>query len=251
MAKSRAAMRTVAILELIANKTKGITLSQISNKLDIPINSVKDIIQSLLEVEMIEMIDERSKIYGIGVKAYYIGNAFIRNKTIIDKGKATIEALGSTLNKTVFLGKEVNEMITYIYKYEPKNLLIATCPIGSTTNLHCTSLGKCFLAHDDELFKRLATKTLVRKTPYTITDYQQLSQEIEKVRKNGYAVDNREQAEHLLCIGAPVFDYTNKMVAALSVSGLYQENIDIQGEARLVMEKASEISIKLGYTGSM
>lgn len=246
---SRSATRTIMILELIAERSKGITLSEISAELNIPVNSVKDIINSLLEIEMIEIIDERSKLYGIGVKAYYIGNAFIRNTNLIDKAKPIIEDLGSMLNKTVFLGKEINGMITYIYKYEPKNLLVATCPIGSRTNLHCTSLGKCILAHDKELWEKILDKPLIKLTKNTITDYEKLYEEIEKVRIKGYAIDNREQAEHLLCIGAPIFDNANKVIAALSISGLYQESTDIEGEAALVMEKAAIISKKMGYTG--
>ncbi|WP_058485795.1 IclR family transcriptional regulator [Defluviitalea phaphyphila] len=247
MASSRAAKRTIQILELISEKPKGITLSEISNELDIPISSTKDIIQSLLELEMIEIIDKRSKLYGIGVKAYYIGSSFIRNTTIIDKARVSIEKLGTVLNKTIFLGKEINGKITYIYKYEPENLLVATCPIGKRTFLHSTALGKCFLAYNEELLKKVLNKPLVKETRFTITDKDQLMEEIAKVRINGYAVDRREQAEHLLCIAAPIFDHSNKIVAALSASGLYKKNIDIEKEASIIMKKASEISMKLGY----
>lgn len=249
MKKSRAATRTIDILELISNESKGLSLSEISVALDIPITSVSDIIKALLDKEMIDIIDERSKLYGIGVKAYYIGNAFLRNTSLIDKSKDAIEALGKKMNKTVFLGKEVNEKITYIYKYEPKDPVIATCSIGSRTNLHCTSLGKCILAHDEDLMRRLSEKELIRKTIHTITDYKELEKEIEKVKIQGYALDDREQSDHLLCIGAPIFDQNNEVVAAVSVSGLYREDIDIEAEAALVKETALTISRKMGYTG--
>ncbi len=146
MKKSRAATRTIDILELIAKESKGLSLTEIASELDIPITSASDIINALLDKEMIEIIDKRSKVYGIGVKSYFIGNAFIANSTIVDKSKEIIEELGKKVNKTVFLGKEVNGRITYIYKYEPENNLVATCPIGARTNLHCTSLGKMYIS---------------------------------------------------------------------------------------------------------
>ena len=74
MSKSRAATRTILILEYIAKEKKGVTLSDIANELDIPVTSTSDIVKALLDIDMIEIIDERSKVYGIGVKAYYIGN---------------------------------------------------------------------------------------------------------------------------------------------------------------------------------
>jgi DNA-binding IclR family transcriptional regulator len=248
MGKSRAATRTVKIMELVAESSKGITLSEIAAALDIPINSVKDIITSLLELEMLEIIDTRSKLYGVGVKAFYIGNSFIKNTSIVDKAKPIIEELGASLNKTVFLAKELHETIAYIYKYEPKDYVIATCSIGSRAMMHCTSLGKSILAYDDELLKKIASKPLIKKTKYTITDSDMLYAEIEKVRQQGYAVDDREQVEQLLCIGAPIFDNTNKVVAALSISGIYDANMDVEKEAEIVKDKAAIISARLGYT---
>ncbi|GAB6107260.1 IclR family transcriptional regulator [Fusibacter bizertensis] len=250
MKKSRTATRTIDILELISNETKGLTLSEIATHLDIPITSVSDIIKALLDKEMIEIIDERSKVYGIGVKAFFIGNAFISNTSIIDKAKDIIEQLGTQLNKTVFLGKEVNEKITYVYKYEPKNTIISTCAIGSRTSIHCTSLGKSLMAYDDALMKKILSKELTKKTEFTITNPEILKNEIEKVRVKGYAIDNREQSSHLLCIGAPIFDDKNKVIAAVSVSGLYSEDIDIEFQGNLVKESALAISRKMGYKGN-
>ena len=151
------------------------------------------------------------------------------------------------LNKTIFLGKEVNEKITYIYKYEPTASIISTCPIGSRTNLHCTSLGKCFLAHDEDLMNRIRNKSLVRKTQYTITNHDELEKDLEKVRELGYAVDDREQNEMLFCVGAPIYDYAGNVVAALSISGVYSEERDTEYEGNLIREKALQISKKMGF----
>lgn len=247
MKKSRAANRTINILEVIANATKGLSLSEIARALDIPITSVNDIIKALLEEEFIELLDSRSKVYGIGVKAFSIGNAFIANNTLIDKATGIIETLMSRTNRTAFLAKEVNGEGMYIFKREPKNAIIATCTIGNRMSLHCTSLGKSFLAYSPKLMERLRNTELPRKTPYTITDYYNLQQDIEKVRERGFAVDKREENEHLLCVGAPIFDSNHQVIAAISVSGMYSEDADIDGLGRLVKESALAISRSMGY----
>ncbi|MDC7232503.1 MAG: IclR family transcriptional regulator [Spirochaetales bacterium] len=247
MKKSRAAVRTIKILEVIANEPKGLSLSEISAILDIPVTSASDIIKALLDEEMIELLDERSKIYGIGVKAYFIGNTFIANTSLIDKAKDVIEDLSRKTGRTVFLGKEVNGKITYIYKYEPKETLVATCAIGSRTNLHCTSLGKSFLAYTDTLLDKLRDKELIQKTEKTVTDFNSLIRELEDVRARGYAVDDREQNDHLFCVGAPVFDNREKVVAALSISGLYKGDEDRDLLGTYVKEAAMAVSRSLGY----
>jgi DNA-binding IclR family transcriptional regulator len=53
----------------------------------------------------------------------------------------------------------------------------------------------------------------------TRTDIDELLKEIASVRELGYATDLEEFEEGLRCIGAPVRDYTRKVVGAISVSG--------------------------------
>lgn len=247
MKKSRAATRTIKILEVIANEAKGFSLSEIATKLDIPVTSTNDIVKALVDEGMLELLDERSKIYGIGIKAYILGNAYIANTSLIDKARSAIEQLSEDTNKTVFLGKQVDGKITYIYKHEPKDPLVATCDIGSRTSIHSTSLGKSFLAHDEKLLESLKGQELLQKTSFTITDYSKLVAEIKNVRIRGYAVDNREQNDHQLCFGAPIFDSNNDVVAAISTSGLYSPNTNIEEQGNIVKQAALAVSKRLGY----
>ena len=94
----------------------------------------------------------------------------------------------------------------------------------------------------------LKDRELVRKTEYTITDYEKLLEEIRQVRIKGYAIDDREQNDHLLCVGAPVFDNHNKVIAAVSTSGLYKGNEDINELGNLVKQAALAISRSLGFS---
>lgn len=251
MSKSKAAIRTIKILELVAEYANGLTMSEIANELDMPVTSVNDIVKALVEVDMIDLIDPRSKTYGIGLKAFYIGNTYIQNTSLIDRAKPIIEELGALLNKTVFLGKHANGKVTYLYKREAPGLLIATCAIGSQATMHNTALGKSILAYDLDTLTLIEQKTLKPKTKNTITDFDVLRAELEQVRERGYAIDDREHNEHLFCIGAPIFDSSGRVVAALSISSLYTSNLDVDSEASLVREKAKEISMKMGWRESL
>lgn len=247
MSKSRAAIRTIKILELVAEHDNGLTMSEIATELEIPVTSVNDIIKALLEMGMLDLIDTRSKAYGIGLKAFYIGNAYIRNTSLIDRAKPIVKELGALLNKTVFLGKHANGKVTYLYKHEAPGVLIATCSIGSQATMHNTALGKSILAYDLEALAQVNSKPFKQETKKTITNFEELRTDLEQVRERGYAIDDREHNEHLFCIGAPIFDSSGRVIAALSVSSLYSSELDVAGEASLIREKAHMVSMKMGW----
>ena len=107
------------MLQLISKSNDGITLSEISQKLDIPVSSTSDILCSFLETDMVEVRNSRLKSYVIGPTAYNIGTSFARNSSLLDKSRRIVDELSKTLNKTVFLGKPANNRVVYIYKHEP------------------------------------------------------------------------------------------------------------------------------------
>lgn len=119
---------------------------------------------------------------------------------------------------------------------------------------HCTSLGKCLIAHvaDDDVDRLIAERGLLRHNEYTIVSPTRLKQELARVRLLGYAVDDQEEELGGRCIGAPVWNRDGRVVAAVSVSGnterITADNID-QVAAR-VCQTALAISRELGYEES-
>jgi len=86
--------------------------------------------------------------------------------------------------------------------------------------MHCTALGKAVLA----FLPRPAVEAIVaahglsRRTPRTLVTWTALEQELARVCQRRYAVDDVEMEDDVRCVGAPVFDYQGRPVAALSVS---------------------------------
>ena len=77
MSKSRAAIRTVKILELVAEYPNGLTMSEIAMILIFRSRVSMTLSKALVDMDMLDLIDSRSKTYGIGLKRFYIGNAYI------------------------------------------------------------------------------------------------------------------------------------------------------------------------------
>jgi len=96
---------------------------------------------------------------------------------------------------------------------------------GDHEALHATGLGKILISELPEAKIRELVKEekgkLRKFTNNTIISVNELLIEIEKVRKQGYAVDSEEYSVGLYCIAKPLRDYTGNIIAALSVSSPY------------------------------
>jgi DNA-binding IclR family transcriptional regulator len=83
----------------------------------------------------------------------------------------------------------------------------------------------------------------------TVTTPAQLHRELQVVNERGYAVDNEEFEEGLECVGAPIRDYSGKVIASISVAGPTSRitNGKLPGVAHSVVQAAKQLSVELGH----
>ncbi|MFJ6438050.1 IclR family transcriptional regulator [Streptomyces sp. NPDC091416] len=116
---------------------------------------------------------------------------------------------------------------------------------------HCTGLGKALLSAmpQSEAASVVERFGLPRRTSRTITDPATFLSHLRDIARAGYALDDEEDAEGIICIGAPVFDDRSVCAGAVSITGLklglpawrYQE---LGGQVR---DAARRISVSLGW----
>jgi DNA-binding IclR family transcriptional regulator len=149
-----------------------------------------------------------------------------------------MQEAATAFGETVNLGHWDGNAIVHVDKINSTEILRLDVGLGAVTPAYCTGLGKAVLAFlpEAEFEGYLDAVTLVAMTPRTITDPQKLRTEIERIRDNGYAVDDEELSLGLRCVGVPIFDYTGRPAYALSVSA---------PALRMSDEKIETIQIKL------
>jgi DNA-binding IclR family transcriptional regulator len=125
--------------------------------------------------------------------------------------------------------------------------------LGGVMPLHCTGVGKTLLAYQsEEMINNLAQSAgFTRMTAHTLTGLPQLRKELERIREQGYALDQEEAVEGLRCVAGPVFNHTGQIVAAFSVAGPATRLTParVPEIAQLVRETSQQISYRLGYRG--
>jgi DNA-binding IclR family transcriptional regulator len=156
--------------------------------------------------------------------------------------EALSEATGETINLAVMVGQEVEQ----ISQVDSTFLMGNVNWVGLRLPLHCTALGKVFLAAGAPL----PDGRLERRTPRTLSSRIRLEAELQAVRERGWAVADSELEPGLVAVAAPVRGADGGVVAALSISGpsvrIGRDQHDSLGH--LLTREADALSAQLGHT---
>ena len=245
--------RALNILEAAAQRRDGLTNSEISRKLGIPKSSASYILRTLERRGYLRR-DAESGRYRLGLKILSLGGDAQANLDIADVALPFMRALEEKIHMTVHLAVLDQGQAVYIEKVEAPGFFKVNTWVGRRMFLHSTSVGKCLLAwlpkHEVEALVR--QQGLKKRTPKTITTITRLLADLERVRNESYAVDDEENSLGARCLGAPVFDVTGNVVAALGASGTLTQ-VDEASMPRLaeaVKEAGRRISRQLQRTGA-
>jgi DNA-binding IclR family transcriptional regulator len=118
--------------------------------------------------------------------------------------------------------------------------------IGKSFLLHCTAMGKVLLAHvDRQETEKILSQPLPAYTDKTITGKKMLLKELEKVKKNCYAVDWEEITRGIMCVAAPVFGIAGEVTCAISMAfpSYIHSDRGIDMEIRAIKAHAEAISV--------
>lgn len=250
MGKVNAVIKASKILKLLA-KAKGQTLSEISEKLDIPKSSTHDILSTLKSEGLIKYDNEQLRSYSLGVGIYELGTAYLSQLSLTSLVKPYLEILMNTYHTTAFLAVEDQGEIVYLDKAEPLTFYRTTLSLGSRNGMYHTGLGKALLATytRKRIEQIVGKKDLKSKTKQTIINFDELINEMQRINERGYAIDDKEDNENTVCVAAPIRNNNEEGIAAISVSFLSNEisahDLNLAGED--VAKAALEVSKKLGF----
>ena len=241
--------RAFDILELLSREQHGLNLTEIGNRLDLHKSTVYRLLQALKQRGYIEKSAQGS--YRLGMEFIELSSLYLNNLELKTEAQPILRELSSLSGNTVFLATLQESEVVYIDKMETHNSLRKYSIIGQRAPLYCTALGKSMLSGmaEDQIRKMYRDVDLQAFTDRTITSVDDLVAEIETIRRRGWSVDDEEYEEGLRCIGAPIRDYLDEVIAAVSTSG-YASVITrerVEEIAGYVVKAARDISQRMGY----
>ncbi len=242
--------RALSIVELISNHSDGLGITEIGEKLDLHKSTVHRLLQTLIYKGFVVQ-DNNSRNYMISFKLFEIGQRKVEGLDILEISKKHIKRLVKQVNETVHLVVRDKNEVAYIDKMEADNTISMSSKIGRRSPMYSTSVGKAILAYSEKLDieKIWKSSEIIKFTENTITDYEKFIEELDKIKQQGYAIDNEEHELGVRCIGVPVFNRFGEVEAAISVSGpaMRMDKEKIDRIKKDVMESAREIGRELGY----
>lgn len=215
--------RAMDILLYIYNTGNEVSITNISQALGIYKSTVYRTLVTLENKGFVEQNPDNGR-YALGMRLYTmglsIGDKLGLQKLVKPYTHQLHEEFREAVNVSII---EKNPMDVYksviIWKEAGNQILRFNSEMGSRNDCHCAGVGKCLIAFGEDIdlsvYEELGMTVYTDKTIRTLD---QLRQELEKVRAQGYAVDDGEREEGLTCVAAPILR-RGFAVAAISISG--------------------------------
>lgn len=210
--------RGFAIFEFIVHKG-GIGVTEISKELDLNKSTVFSILKTLEDLGYIYK-DEVMNTYAATYRLQTLADMTSDPRNIAGFARPILQQLLKIYDETIHFVSAREDSVVYLDKMESTKSIRIYTGIGLEMPLHCTSLGKAILAdRTPEEVAAYAQRTgLPGLTTNSITQLDKLRLELDKVKNQGYAIDDEENQEGLYCLGVPVRNKHGAALYAISLS---------------------------------
>lgn len=247
----QAVSRALSILEELAKEQKGCGVTQLAHLTDLHKSTVHRLLSTLMARGYISK-DANSDRYCLGMKILYLGSSILDRMDVRLVAKPYIETLSQKVKEVVHLAILDNTEVVYIDKVEsPENTIRMYSQIGKRAPVHCTGVGKVFLAWMPESESEAILRSVDMRayTQNTITNIEDMKRHLEEIRKKGYAMDEIEHEDGVRCVAAPIFDMHRNVIAAISISGPIFKVTENRVPELVsdILSIAGQISYHMGY----
>ena len=242
--------RALRIIEFLAENPTGAGITEISKSLGLSKGTVHRLISTLKERDFAYQ-SSNTQLYRLSYKILYLYNCISNNIDMFKVSRPIIRKFADKVDATVHLATldEKRSNIVYIDRIEPMNSqkpFVMSSRVGKKAPCYCTAAGKILLSQysDDEIRDIMKGEEYKTYTDKTIKNIDEFLEEIHKVRKQGYALDENEYDHGIICISIPIYNSNDKIDFALSVTGLIlytkaEELINLKDQLDEVSRKVS------------
>jgi DNA-binding IclR family transcriptional regulator len=238
-----ATARTFAILEHVATAQKPVEVADIITTLKLPKATAYRLVEWFLERGYLSREAGRKRLV-VGTKLADLSFRALASSMHNSVPHIVLQRLASTVNETCNIGTVVNGEVMYLDRVETEHWpLRLQFNVGSRVPLHCSAIGKLFLALAPTARRRLLLRSIELKayTEHTITNIAGLELELERIRKEQVSFDRQEFLLGVICAAVPVMERNGELLAAVAVQApVARMSIDTARRHLPVMRRAAQ-----------
>jgi IclR family KDG regulon transcriptional repressor len=242
--------KTFRLIELL-NAEKGVSLTDLARGASLPKPTTYRILDTLSGLGYVEH-DPATRRFTLGSKFLTLARSPGAGTNVISLAGPYMEKLSGMFGETINLAMLIDFQIIYMRIVESPHSFRISNNVGDRASVHSTAIGKAIAAFLPKemlgvVLRRNIYKPFTRKT---ITDEAALRKHFAQVKEQGWAIDDEEGHEGVLCIAAPIFNRDNLPFAALSISlpKVRAREKVVRAMVREVPRLATQLSLDLGVT---
>jgi DNA-binding IclR family transcriptional regulator len=194
-------------------------VSEVAANLDVPKSTAHVYMKSLYELGY--LVKEGSTYY-VSLRFLERGGARRKSLDVFEVARHEVDDLARRTGEVAHLGVEERGQRVLVYSSGYGEGIFDNSPVGQFTRMHWTALGKSLLAfRSDERIREIVDEHgLPENTEHTITDVDELFEEVRTIRERGYAVGDEEHRDGIRSVAVPITDGSDSVaLAAVGVAG--------------------------------
>lgn len=249
--KENLLVRGITIIERLASDGSQ-SVEVLFQNTNIPRSSIYRILCTLESMDYVSRFREGAEdIWELQFKILGITSNLLSRIDLKTKLRDILLKLADDTKEIVQLGIIQFDKVMFVDVIKRHKSIVNVANIGESVDINVCAAGLAICAFLDpkELDKILNNIQLQKHTEYTIDNPTEFKNLLSKIHKTGYSLDDQYFAIGHRCIGAPVFDYTGKVIASINISGHIRTITDdrVDHLASLVKKSAQESSHRMGY----
>ncbi|PPQ17085.1 transcriptional regulator, IclR family [Bradyrhizobium shewense] len=241
--------RALSILETLAEDDEGYRLSDLAVRTGLSASTVHRLLATLESRRFVQFDRTQSK-WHVGSRAFTVGASFARRRNFSTQAIPYLRKLRDLTRETANLAVVDDEFIIVLTRMESREIMRSLTQVGGRVPMVTSGVGKAVLAtySDEDVGAVIRHHGMPRLTEKSIVRPSDLFKELEKIRKQGFALDDEEACMGLRCIAAVVYNDCAEPLAAISVSGMTSRLTDdrLPEIGQIVRDVAGELTVALG-----
>jgi len=240
--------KALEVLNFFTVEKFELSLAEISQRMGMHRSSVYRILKTLEAADFLRWDSDRGR-YSLSLKILELANRVLGRYDLRTTAGPFMEELATRTGEIIHLSILDGREIVYLEKKGGGQVLTVATKVGGRHPAYASAMGKLLLAFlpEKQLQVVLEETELIPLTSCTITDAAQLLRKLEKIRRQGYALDNEEAFPGIRCIAAPIRKRSGEVVAAISATVPAQRlgSDRVPELVKLIRETATLISEKV------
>jgi IclR family transcriptional regulator, acetate operon repressor len=241
--------RALSLLEILASQGHGCRLIDLAQRAGLSPSTTHRLLTTLEQRRFVQF-DRGNAVWHVGVQSFSVGVNYLGHRSFVAQALPYMRRLCEAVGETVNLGIRDDDEVVFLTRVESRDVLGAIARPGGRSPMHCSGMGKAFLAAASETDVRsvLRAKGMPARTCKSIDRPAALYRALGEIRQAGYAFDDEENGPGLRCLSSVIYDSARRPVAAISISGPVDRlgNAAIGGLGAVVRRTADDITATFG-----